>query len=69
MIKLSGSGLEVCTDILAIEGVLTPMVTAQSYCCRPPEMVHGPWIADIEIGCEEIVFIRHTKPANQTLTP
>lgn len=32
---------------------------AGSYCCRPPGMFHGPFEADIEEGCEELVTIRH----------
>ncbi|KAM0751055.1 hypothetical protein T439DRAFT_325213 [Meredithblackwellia eburnea MCA 4105] len=37
---------------------LGKMFKAGSYCCRPPGMLHGPWIASEE-GCEEVVFVRH----------
>ncbi|KAJ7512449.1 hypothetical protein B0H11DRAFT_1951242 [Mycena galericulata] len=34
-------------------------LVANYYCCRPPGMLHGPWIADSEEGCEELVIVRH----------
>ncbi|KZP30277.1 hypothetical protein FIBSPDRAFT_850571 [Athelia psychrophila] len=33
--------------------------SANQYCCRPPGMLHGPWIADPDEGCEEMAIIRH----------
>ncbi|KZV88586.1 hypothetical protein EXIGLDRAFT_839119 [Exidia glandulosa HHB12029] len=40
----------------------------KQYCCRPPGMVHGPWIADETQGCEEIVFIRHETRSSPSST-
>ncbi|KAI0917171.1 hypothetical protein AcW2_007381 [Taiwanofungus camphoratus] len=38
--------------------------SANSYCCRHPHMQHGPWIADSEEGCQELVFTHYTKLGN-----
>lgn len=32
---------------------------AGDYCCRPPGMLHGPFIADSEQGCREICWLRY----------
>ncbi|KXT03626.1 hypothetical protein AC579_10214 [Pseudocercospora musae] len=28
------------------------------YCCRPPGMIHGPFLADEDAGCKEICWLR-----------
>lgn len=34
---------------------------AGDYCCRPPGMVHGPFVADAEEGCKEICWLRYPR--------
>lgn len=30
-------------------------------------MLHGPWMADPQLGCEELVIIRHAEPVSRPL--
>ncbi|KAI5363275.1 Putative rmlC-like cupin domain superfamily, rmlC-like jelly roll, chrR-like cupin protein [Septoria linicola] len=34
---------------------------AGDYCCRPPGMVHGPFLADEVEGCREICWLRYPR--------
>lgn len=32
-----------------------------NYCCRPPNMLHGPYEADSSSGCREICWLRYPR--------
>lgn len=34
---------------------------AGDYCCRPPGMLHGPFLADEIEGCKEICWLRYPR--------
>jgi len=34
---------------------------AGSYCCRPPGMLHGPYLADGTTGVKEICYLRYAR--------
>ncbi|WVQ78918.1 hypothetical protein IAT38_001009 [Cryptococcus sp. DSM 104549] len=38
---------------------------AGAYCCRPPGMIHGPYLACPNEGAKMFVVIRHVKPSNK----
>ncbi|KAH8920839.1 hypothetical protein BT69DRAFT_1352110 [Atractiella rhizophila] len=59
-----GTVHEYWEECLILRGRLYDLTLKQwfgkgDYCCRPPGMKHGPWVADEEEGCEEFVVVRY----------
>lgn len=41
---------------------------AGDYCCRPPGMLHGPFMADHVDGCKEICWLRYPRVDERAAT-
>lgn len=55
-----------------LEGRLYDERTSQwygpgNYCCRPPDVKHGPFVADHEEGCREIAWVRFPRRSEEIM--
>ncbi|RXK39787.1 hypothetical protein M231_02980 [Tremella mesenterica] len=54
-------------EVYILEGrlydrTLERWISPGGFCCRPPGMVHGPYTADPEVGCKQLVTLTYDKP-------